>query len=81
MMLDLNSWETKFVLEAIRRLDATWNAIIDDTDDEDIQSEYGNDLAQLQLVQQRIESAACKEFGPWVKEFSREPVGVTPKLP
>ena len=78
MILDLNSWETKFVLEAMRTLDARWNAIIDGTDDEDIQSEYGNDLAQLQLVRQRIEAAACGEFGPRVKEFSRESVGITP---
>jgi hypothetical protein len=75
MTLDLNSWETKLVLEALRTLDAKWNAIVDGTDDEDIQSEYGNDLAQLQLVLESVETAACKEFGPTVKEFSREPVG------
>ena len=75
MTLDLNSWETKLVLEALRTLEAKWNAIIDGTDDEDIQSEYGNDLAQLQLVQESFEAAACKEFGPTVKEISREPVG------
>ena len=79
MMLELNSWEARFVLEALRTLDAKWNATIDATDDEDIQSEYGNDLAQLQIVHERFEAAACKEFGPGVREFSREPIGVTPK--
>lgn len=78
MMLDLNSWEAKLLLEAVRTLDAQWNAIIDNTEDEDIQSDYGNDLAQLQLMYQRVEAEACEAFGPWVKTFSREPVGVTP---
>lgn len=76
MTLDLNSWETKLVLEALHSLEAKWNAIIDGTHDEDIQSEYGNDLAQLQLMLESVEAAACKEFGPTVKELSREPVGV-----
>lgn len=69
MTLDLNSWETKFVLEAVRTLGANWSDIIEGSDDEDIQSEYGDDLAQLPLVQQRIEAAACKEFGTQVREF------------
>ncbi len=79
MMLDLNRWEAKIVLEALHTLDTQWNAAIDATDDEDVQAEYGNDLAQLQLVHERIAAAACAEFGPGVREFSREPIGVTPK--
>jgi hypothetical protein len=71
--------KAKLVLEALHTLDVQWNAAIDATEDEDIQSEYGNDLAQLQLVHERIAAAACKEFGPGVTEFSREPIGVTPK--
>jgi hypothetical protein len=79
MTFDLNSWETKIVLESLRTLDAKWNAIIDGTEDEDIQSEYGNDLAQLQLLQERMETQAIEEFGAKVKEFSRHPIGTTPK--
>jgi hypothetical protein len=73
MTLDLNRWESRIILEALRALDEKWTATIDGTDDENIQSEYGNDLAQLQIVQERIEAAASKEFGPHVAEFSREP--------
>ncbi len=79
MMLELNSWEARLLLEAMRALDAKWSAVIDSSDDEDIQSEYGNDLAQLQLVHERIEVAACEEFGPTVSVFSRTPIGSTPK--
>lgn len=79
MTLDLNNWEARLVLEAMRSLEAQWNAVIDGTEDEDVQSEYGNDLAQLEMARERIESAACVEFGPGVRVFSREPVGVTPQ--
>jgi len=75
MTLDLNRWESRIILEALRTLDEKWAATIDGTADENIQSEYGNDLAQLQIVQERIEASACKEFGPHVVEFSREPAG------
>jgi uncharacterized protein len=61
------------VLEALRALDEKWTSVISSTDDEDIQSEYGNDVAQLQIIQERIEAAACEEFGAQVKEFSRVP--------
>ena len=80
MMIDLNSWETKLVLEALRTLEAEWTAKIDSTDDEDIQSEYGNDLAQLEMTHERIGALAREEFGLGVSTFSRKPIGVTPKL-
>ena len=51
MTLNLNAWEMKFVLEALRTLEAKWNAAIDETEDEDNQSDYGNDLAQPQHMQ------------------------------
>ncbi len=73
MMIDLNRWESRIILEALRALDEKWTATIDSAEDENVQSEYGNDLAQLQIVQERIEATASKEFGPHVAEFSREP--------
>ena len=73
MMVDLNRWESRFVLEAFRALEEKWTVIIDNTEDEDVQSEYGNDLAQLQIVKERIEAVACKEFRPAVAQFPRIP--------
>ncbi len=72
MIIDLINWEAKIVLEALRRLDAEWNAVMDGTDDEDIKSEYANDLGQLEIVHKRIDTAAREEFGPGVSTFSRE---------
>ncbi len=77
MTLDLNNWEARLVLEAMRTLEAQWITVIDGTDDEDVPSEFGNDLAQLEMTRERIEAAACVEFGRGVRVFSREPVGVT----
>jgi len=73
MMTDLNRWESRLVLEALRILEEKWITTIDNTEDEDVQSEYGNDLAQLQLVKERLEALACKEFGPAVTQFPRVP--------
>lgn len=77
MTLDLVSWEAKLVLEALRTLEAKWDAIIDSTEDEDVQSDYGNDLALLQLFIKRIEPEMSAEFGSSVKDFSRAPAGFT----
>ena len=78
MKLDLLVWEAKLVLEALRTLEAKWDAVIDGTEDEDIQSDYGNDLAALQLFIERVEPEMANEFGPFVKNFSREPAGTVP---
>ena len=84
MTLDLNSWETRLVLEALATLDQEWTAIVEDAankGDEDTAADYGNDALQLGIVQERIEAAAVAEFGPTITDFSREPipVGSAPK--
>ena len=74
MTLDLNRWESKIILKALRALEEKWTATADNSDDENVQSGYGNDLAQPQILQEGFQAAACKEFGPQVTEFSRVPV-------
>jgi hypothetical protein len=80
MTLDLNSWEARLVLEALATLDQKWTAIIEDAankGDEDTAADYGNDALQLNIVRERIEAAAVAEFGPTIKDFSREPIPAT----
>lgn len=60
-------------------LHTQWLRAAHATTDEDEQADYSNDLGQLEIVQRRLEQEACKVFGPKVKEFSREPIPVTPK--
>lgn len=74
MNLELNSWEARFLLEACRVLHERWLEAAKNTTDEDQQADYSNDLGQLEIVQKRLEDAACKTFGPSVKEFSRAPI-------
>jgi len=45
--------------------------------DEDTAADYGNDALQLNIVQERIEASAVAEFGPTIKDFSREPTPVS----
>lgn len=78
MTIELNSWEAKFVIHALQTLDAQWSATVDNSDDDDIKSEYGMDLAQLEMIRERIEPTASAEFGPNVLEFSRKQLDVTP---
>ena len=79
MTIDVIAWEAQLLLEALRTLEAQWDAVIENTEDEDIQSDYGNDLAQLQLLLERIEPQLTGEFGSGIARFSRKPLGVTPK--
>ncbi len=58
--------------------DKQWLATIQGTEDEDIHADYDNDRMRLQILQEGIEDAAAKAFGPDVKNFSREPISVTP---
>jgi hypothetical protein len=80
MKVDLNSWETRLVLEALVTLDQKWTAIIEAAalkGDEDTAADYGNDAMQLNIVQERIEAAAVAELGPTIKDFSREPIAIS----
>jgi len=75
---ELNDWEARFLLEACRTLHRQWLTAAHAATDEDEQADYSNDLGQLEIVQRRLEQAACKAFGAQVNEFSREPIAVTP---
>ena len=74
MQVELNHWETRFLLEACRVLHQQWLEAAHTITDEDEQADYSNDLGQLELVQRRLEQQACQTFGPGITEFSRVPV-------
>ena len=80
MNISLDRWRAQYILEALKVLEENWLAIMQGTDDEDVQSEYGNDFAQLQILQEGFERQAVEAFGPSVTNFSREPlVSTVPK--
>ncbi len=74
MTYEVDEWRAQYILEALSMMEERWTSIIRSTEDEDVQADYGNDIAQLQILREGFECAALEAFGPHVKEFSREPV-------
>ena len=70
--MTMTKFEAKVLLHALHDLESKWLGIIRDTEDEDIQSDYGNDLGDLRMLISRIEPELQAEFGTDVGEFSRE---------
>jgi len=81
LKLELDSYDARFILEALQELSDKWRHINRTTTDEDEQADYGNDVMFLDSRRERIERLAVEAFGPQVKNFSREPIAVpTPAL-
>jgi hypothetical protein len=78
MTITFDRWHAQLLLEALRVCDKQWLATIESTDDEDVQADCDNDRMRLQILQEAVEDAAVRAFGPEVKEFSRVPLANTP---
>jgi len=78
MTITLDEWRARYILEALRVCEAQWPATAKASTDEDSQADYGNDIARLTIVHDGFERAALEAFGARVKEFSREPLPLTP---
>ncbi len=72
MTITLGRWRTRWILEALRSLDDKWEGSLKDTVDEDLHADVGMDIAKLHMLQEELEEAAAKAFGPDIKTFSRE---------
>ena len=72
MIYDFDNWRANMILEALHTLDEKWQAIISNTDDEDVKADYGNDLIRLHILQEGFERKAVEEFGPGIADLSRE---------
>ena len=79
MTITLDEWRARYILEALRVCQAQWSATAKASNDEDLQADYGNDIVRLSIVYDGLERTAVESFGPEVKEFSREPISLTPK--
>jgi hypothetical protein len=71
MKLDLDSADTKLVLEALQALDERWEHICQTSSDEDEVADYGNDLISLRLLSTAVRKAALEAFGKGVLNFDR----------
>jgi hypothetical protein len=76
LKLELDSYDTRFILEALKEMSDKWHHINQTTTDEDEQADYGNDVMFLDSRRERIERIAVEAFGPEIKNFSREQIAV-----
>ena len=74
MNISLTNWEARFIIEALKQLEAKWLDINHTTEDEDEQAEYANDLSPLGLTKDRFISEATKVFGKSIATYDRAPV-------
>ena len=81
LKLELDSYDARFILEALQEMSDKWHHINQTTTDEDEQADYGNDVMFLDSRRERIERLAIEAFGPQIKNFSREPIAVATPAP
>jgi hypothetical protein len=74
LKLELDSYDARFILEALQELSDKWHHSNGTTTDEDEQADYGNDVMFLDCRRERIERLAVEAFGPQIKNYSREPL-------
>jgi hypothetical protein len=73
MNIDLQEWQVRFVLEALRVLEKHWGDTAATCNDEDGAADIGNDLIRLTAAHDYLERQAVKAFGSGITKFSGEP--------
>jgi hypothetical protein len=72
MNIELQEWQARYLLEAMRALEKEWR----DTaahGDEDTAADLGNDMMRLTAVHDHVEREAVKAFGANVTQFNGAP--------
>lgn len=64
MNITLDHWRAQYILEALKTFEEKWLGIMKGTEDEDIQSDYGNDMAQLRILQQGLSVKRSRHLDP-----------------
>ena len=74
LTLSLLESEAKIVLEALLEKDASMESICNNSSDEDLKADVGNDLVELRIFLKVFKNTAVSKFGESVLEFSNEPL-------
>ncbi len=77
MIIELDEWRARYLLEALRVCQSHWSATAKDSEDEDLQADYGNDIVRLSILYDYIQDNAIEAFGSKIEEFSRAPISLT----
>ncbi len=75
LQICLNEWDARFIIQALKELEAKWQHINETSRDEDEQAEYGNDLAALFETENHFTEAATQVFGESVATFDLTSIG------
>jgi hypothetical protein len=72
MNIELQEWQARYLLEAMRALEQQWRDTAAHSD-EDTAADLGNDMMRLTAVHDHVEREAVKAFGPTVTQFQGAP--------
>ena len=67
MNIELQEWQARYLLEAMRALEQQWRDTAAHSD-EDTAADLGNDMMRLTAVHDHVEREAVKAFGPTVTQ-------------
>jgi len=70
--LNLVESEAKIILEDLLEKDASMESICNNSSDEDLKADVGNDLVELRIFLNEFKNNAVSKFGESVLEFSNE---------
>ena len=71
MNIELQEWQARYLLEAMRALEQQWR-------DTATAADLGNDMMRLTAVRDHVEREAVKAFGPTVTQFQAQAPATVP---
>ncbi|KKO50160.1 hypothetical protein VT06_01475 [Arsukibacterium sp. MJ3] len=69
--VNLNDWETRYILESLYKEMAHLKAINASSEDEDEAADAGNDFIEVSGLYEQMSSKAVEIFGQQILDFSR----------
>ncbi|MEZ8188271.1 hypothetical protein ACED29_20930 [Shewanella sp. 5S214] len=69
--VNLNDWETRYILESLSKKMAHLKAINASSEDEDEAADAGNDFIEVSGLYDQMSSNAVEVFGQQILDFSR----------
>ena len=69
--VNLNDWETRYILESLSKEMAHLKAINASSEDEDEAADAGNDFIEVSGLYDQMSSNAVEVFGQQILDFSR----------
>ena len=69
MNIDLQEWQARYLLEALRQAETHMATAAEASANEDVRADIGNDMMRYTALHNYIERVAVAAFGPAIKDF------------